>query len=112
MEEREDFTKDDNKPGNYVFPIRLHNGGEGYGFCPGKATWCSETMELMTLLQIAHETGMMPYPGGIYEQPDWFVDLLGWFIPKVDLMKFTCKADMILGGEKPKKSPQQTPKKP
>lgn len=36
--------------------------------------------------------------GGIEEQPDWFVELLGWLIPKLDMAKFTTKAQMVLGG--------------
>lgn len=98
-EDREDFKHEDNRKGNVIFPIRLKPGGEPYGFCPAKATWTSDPADLLNLLTICAETGQMPYEGGLFEQPDWFVDLMGWFVPKNDLMKFSAKADMILGGD-------------
>lgn len=98
-ESREDFTSEDNRNGQYVFPIRLHEGGEAYGFCPAKATWDPDVADILNILTICAEMGQMPYEGGVFEQPEWFVDMLGWFIPKNDLMKFSSKADMILGGE-------------
>jgi len=35
--------------------------------------------------------------GGLEDQPDWFVELLGWLIPRLDIGKFVSKAQMILG---------------
>jgi hypothetical protein len=40
----------------------------------------------------------MPVAGGLYDQPAWLMDLLSWFLPKYEIMKFLRKADMILGG--------------
>jgi hypothetical protein len=36
--------------------------------------------------------------GGLEDQPMWFIELLGWFIPRMDSLKFASKANMILGG--------------
>lgn len=73
--------------------------GELYGFCPGKVSRDDPgTLVLLRILMIAAETGCMLKTGGIEEQADWFVELLGWLIPKLDMVKFTSKAQMILGG--------------
>lgn len=56
------------------------------------------TVQVFRILMLAAETGAMLKTGGIEEQPDWFVELLGWLIPKLDMTKFTSKAQMILGG--------------
>lgn len=78
----------------------VNQGGELYGFCPGKSTWDAEATNLLNILLISAETGALLYNGGIANQPDWFIELLAWFLPKYDQMKFSSKADMILGGDK------------
>jgi hypothetical protein len=86
----------------------INQNGEKYGFCPGKATWDTEATEIYSLLLISAETGNLIYAGGIADQPAWFIDLLSWFLPRYDNMKFVAKADMILGGDS-KKSASKTP---
>lgn len=94
-EDREDFTSADGA----VFPIQIHKGaGESYGFCPAKATWDPEVKAQFEELVLIAETKWMPVAGGLYDQPAWLMDLLSWFLPKYEIMKFLRKADMILGG--------------
>lgn len=77
----------------------VNKGGTLYGFCPAKVLREQDTVQLFHVLLISAETGQMLYNGGIIDQPEWFIDLLGWFIPAYDQMKFGAKADMILGGD-------------
>lgn len=81
-----------------IWPMTVMEGGEQYGFCPGKAQWDETVKHLFRSLLICADTGTMWEQGGIKDQPDWFVDLLSWFLPRYDTMKFLAKADMILGG--------------
>ena len=74
-------------------------GGAPYGFCPGKVTWDTEAKEVFQLLIISAETGQLLTDGGIINQPDWFIQLLAWFLPKYDNFKFSSKAYSILGGD-------------
>lgn len=53
------------------------------------------------LIMVA-ETNLLPYRGGLPDQPSWFVELLFWFLPRYDFMKFLRKADTILGGSSDK----------
>jgi hypothetical protein len=100
-EDREDFTFE--KDGN-PWPIQIDKGGETYGFCPGKVTWRVENSDLLRLLIVGAETGVMIRGGGLADQPSWWIDLLGWFIPKYDAIKFASKARQVLGdGSKTKK---------
>lgn len=92
-EDRLDFTDKD----GVQFPIYAQKGGELYGFCPGKATWDGRYMRLFKVMVIAAETGAMMKSGGIEDQPDWFIDLLGWFLPRFDHIKFSTKAQAVLG---------------
>jgi hypothetical protein len=54
---------------------------------------------LLEDLVLVAELKTLPYPGGIYNQPAWFMEHLSWFLPRYDFMKFLRKADMILGGK-------------
>lgn len=111
-EEREDFTEVDNPS---VFPMYVNRGGELYGFCPAKATWDPELASTFRLLMIVAETGVMLKPGGLYDQPDWLIEALGWFLPKYQVTKLSMIGNLFLG--KPKKSapknvgPTTTPRK-
>ena len=79
----------------------INKGGEMYGFCPGKSTWDPRIKGKIDELIVIAETGWKPLNGGLYDQPADLIDLLGWFLPKYDFMKFFRKADMMLGsGEK------------
>lgn len=47
------------------------------------------------------EQKAMLVPGGITEQPTWFIKLMAWFAPAYDMLKFMHKAKMILGDGSP-----------
>lgn len=96
-ENRWDFTEKDNPA---VFPIYVTEGGNLYGFCPAKATWSHSEAQLFRLLMIAADTGAMMVHGGLEDQPDWWIDLLGWFLPAYDQVRFAMKARSVLGDGK------------
>lgn len=77
--------------------MQISKGGELYGFCPAKASWDKENVDYFNLLIICSETGALPYHGGIMDQEYEFIENFGWFLLKWDMLKFTQKADMILG---------------
>lgn len=96
-EDRWDFTAKDSN----VFPVRIQEGGGLYGFCPAKATWDHEAINLFELMTLAVEHKAMLVSGGLADQPGWFISLLAWFGPAYDLQKFVSRAKMVLGdGEK------------
>jgi hypothetical protein len=95
MEDRWDFTEAD----GLAFPIYINQGGGLYGFCPSKVARDDHAVvQVFQLLMIAAETGAMLKTGGLEDQPDWFVEMLGWLIPRLDLAKFSSKAMMVMGG--------------
>lgn len=100
QEDRFDFTEKDN---GSVFPIKMTEYGASYGFCPAKSSWDPRIVSLFRLLVLSYETKQLLYSGGIAQQPAWFVDLLSWFIPRYDELKFYSRAKAILG-EDTKKS--------
>lgn len=100
-EDRWDFTA---KDGN-VFPIRIHDGGGLYGFCPAKAGRDHTTASLFELLVVCAETKQLLSAGGIVDQPWWFINLASWFLPTYDLHKFTNRVRMVMGDGS--KSPRQ-----
>jgi hypothetical protein len=79
--------------------MQVNKSGGFYGFCPGKATWDHATLEYFNLLLISCETGNLPYYGGIMDQEPDFIENITWFLPRWDMLKFTQKAEMILGGD-------------
>ena len=89
--------------------MTIFKGGSEYGFCPGKATWDGTIKQLYAMLQVSTETGNLWDSGGIKDQPDWFIELLSWFLPRYDTMKFVSKADMILGGGSTKTTKSKKP---
>lgn len=95
-EDRFDFNENDGP----AFPIVLEKGGTQYGFCPGKATWDAEAVNLYRLLIVAAETGTMLDKGSLSEQPGYWIELLAWFIPFYSNQKFVSRARMILGNDK------------
>lgn len=98
-EDRWDFTEEDAS----FFPMYVQQGGDLYGFCPAKATWDSWTITMYKALLCATTTGTQWNSGGISEQPEWWVDLLSWFVTRYDMTNFTRKATMVLGdGDKHK----------
>jgi len=96
-EDREDFTAKDAS----FWPIYISPGGEPFSFCPGKATWDNEAMAIFKILTIAAESGNIELcAGGIYDQPDWWIEYLSWFLPRYSHHQFTSRAKMILGDGK------------
>jgi hypothetical protein len=75
----------------------VYQGGEKYGFCPGKATWDPFIANLFQTLQVAFETKTNWVAGGLSEQPEWWVSLMAHFIPRYDGNKFASRAKMVLG---------------
>lgn len=97
-EERENFTEEDDP----FWPMQIEKGGDLYGFCPAKATWNPANVELFRLLVITSETGVMISAGGLEDQPSWWIDLLGWFIPQYESQKFSSRVKSVLGDDKSK----------
>ena len=104
-EDRWDFDEEDASH----FPMQVEKGGMTYGFCPAKSTWDHETKNVFNLLMLTAETGVMYRSGGLTDQPEWYLDLLEFFIPLYDKIKFTSKARMILGDPKSTKSKVHKP---
>jgi len=100
-EDREDFTELDGG----LWPMYIQRGGGLYSFCPAKATWEKELIEIFKNLEITAITGSMLFPGSISEQPDWYIDLLTIFLPVYDAQKFSTRMKSIFGDGKTK--PQQ-----
>lgn len=74
-----------------------------YSFCPAKATWDNSVMQMFNALIIAAEMGSQYADGGIENQPEWWIELCAWFIPRYNDAKFYSRARAILGdGSKPK----------
>lgn len=80
--------------------MRIDDGGTEYGYCPGKATWDNEAVNLFRIMATCVELKQLPYSGGMLDQPDWVVELLSWFAPRYDSSKFTSRARMVLGDGK------------
>jgi len=99
-EPRWDFTQDDAP----FFPMYIEKGGTLFGFCPGKATWDSEAKAIYQALVITAETGIMLEEGPLAEQPEWWVDLLAWFLPYYSDIRFYSRARAILGDGTDKKA--------
>jgi hypothetical protein len=95
-----DFTEADGA----IWPMYVEQGGESYGFCPGKATWDFEAASTFKMLIISAETGRMIEEGGLYDQPDWWIDLLASFLPRYDQQKFFSRAKAVLGDPKVSKA--------
>lgn len=81
----------------------IEKGGTLFGFCPGKSTWDPEAVSIYQALVICSETGIMLSEGSLSEQPDWWVELLSWFLPYYSDMKFYSRARAILGDGTEKK---------
>lgn len=73
-------------------------GSSGFGFCPSKVARDDiETLIQFKELIMISEFKVLPYSGGLYEQDSELIDLLTWFFPSYELMRFAQKAVMILG---------------
>lgn len=94
--DRWNFTSKD----SINFPIQMTKGGPFYSFCPAKVSWDWETVYIFRMLIVCSDTGTMLTSGGVADQPTWFIELLSWFLPMYDRIKFSSKAKMILGDGK------------
>lgn len=92
-EDRDDFTEADAP----FFPLQIEKGGQTYGFCPGKATWDREAVDLYRLLIVAAETGTMLDDGSLSAQSHDWIELLAWFLPFYDHQKFVSRVKLVLG---------------
>lgn len=81
--------------------MQVEKGGELYSFCPGKSTWDSEAIAVYQALVCCAETGIMLEEGSLSDQPDWWVELIAWFLPYYSDLKFYSRAKAILGDSKP-----------
>jgi len=96
-EAREDFTE---KDGN-LWPMFVHEGGQPFSFCPGKATWDPEVKSTLRLLVVAAESGAMIERGGLGDQPSWWVETLSWFLPAYRKIEFFSRVRAVIGDGKP-----------
>lgn len=92
-EERMDFGEADGSQ----WPMYVEKGGAMYGFCPAKATWDTEATSVFRMLILSAETGTMLEVGGIYDQPDWWVELVSEFIPRYNQNKLVSIAKAFIG---------------
>jgi hypothetical protein len=81
-------------------------GQASFGFCPGKATWPGYDSEVFKILIVCAETGSLWETGGISQQPVWLIDLLAWFLPRYNDLRFNNRARAILGDGKDVKPPK------
>lgn len=88
-----------------IFPIEITKGGNLYGFCPGKVRWDQRNGRLFRILMTAAESGTMLVEGGVSDQPDWWVELVGWFVPVLRNMTFYSRVNTIAEGMKAKGGP-------
>lgn len=64
--------------------ISINKRGIKFPFCPGKATWYPEIVELFDSCRVAVQTGIMPLRGALADQSYEFYDVFPTF---VDLWK-------------------------
>lgn len=98
---------------NLKRPRRVDNMGMEFYFCPGKATWYEEIVELFEQCRITLETGIMPKSGSFQDQDSAFVDSFPLFVQRwrernygriwSDVQDFTSKVlESIFGKKKGK----------
>lgn len=87
-----------------MWPMGINKGGPYFPFCPGKATWDYEAAHLLKLIELSYYTSSLAYPGSIYEQPAWYIDIVSDFLPLYDQLREGQKAKMMWGSgdDKPK----------
>jgi hypothetical protein len=67
---------------NLKSPLGTDANSLKYPFCPAKATWYPEIMELWESCRVAYHTGIMPKNGGLEEQPDLFTQVFPAFVDR------------------------------
>lgn len=95
-EDRWDFTEEDAS----FWPIQITPEGGFFSFCPGKATWDMEVANIFRMLVITAETGQLLEKGAILDQQRWYIELLSWFLPRYNDLRFYSRARAILGDGK------------
>jgi hypothetical protein len=95
-DERMDFTEKDDPS---VFPIYVTKGSSMFSFCPGKATWDKDVVSVYRALKISAESGTMWGEGGISDQPEWWIELLAWFLPRYSDLRFYGRVKSVLGDD-------------
>lgn len=88
-----DFTEKDNA----MWPMYVTKGSALFNFCPGKATWDKETVSIYKALKLSSESGSQWIDGGIADQPEWWVELLSWFLPRYNDLRFMGRVRSFLG---------------
>lgn len=51
-------------------------------FCPGKATWYGEIIDVFRECRVAFETGVLPRAGALEDQSDIFADVFPFFVER------------------------------
>lgn len=96
---------------NLKKPRSVDKKGLDFHFCPGKATWAEDTIELFEQCRIALETGIMPKEGSLEDQDSPFVEAFPLFVQRwrdrtykriwADVESFTEKVlEAVLGKKK------------
>jgi hypothetical protein len=62
--------------------------GMKYSFCPGKATWFYEILELYRQCRLSYLTGILPRSGGMDEQDAKFAETFPIFIDRWESRKY------------------------
>lgn len=57
-------------------------------FCPSKATWYPELLELYDECLIAYKTSLLPQEGGLENQSALFNDVFGFFVSYYDKRRY------------------------
>jgi hypothetical protein len=82
------------------WPMRVSPHGALYGFCPAKAAWDRRVVSVYNALVVSAETGAQWQSGGIADQPAWWIELIAWFVPSYNELRFSQRARAILGDGK------------
>ena len=65
---------------NLKKPRKLEGSNIEYTFCPGKASWYPDIIELFSQCRVAMETGIMPNEGSFLDQQDIFTEVFPTFV--------------------------------
>jgi hypothetical protein len=65
---------------NLAKPITVDKAGVPVPFCPGKAKWSENTLELFQQCLVIAETGIAPESGGLADQSDMLNEVLATFL--------------------------------
>jgi hypothetical protein len=57
-------------------------------FCPAKAAWYPEVIELYDECMVAYKTGLLPRDGGLENQTVMFNEVFGFFVTYYDRRRY------------------------